>query len=502
MLLGVLVLVHPVKSNAESAREQANNIDIARDAVVNINTTYFSYSYRNPWNRPVVRRASGTGFIISENRIITNAHVVSQANTLRVSRPNQRTDYEARVEFIAHDCDLAMLKVDDAGFYKDAVPLEIGDQPELNSSVEVIGFPIGGDRVSITRGIVSRLGMDLYSHSRIDYHLTIQVDAAINPGNSGGPALQNGKVIGVAFQTRSQGENLGYIIPPVVLKRFLKDTEDGHYDGYIELGVLDFSTQNPTLRRALNVGSVLTPPDTGVLVYRVVPGASADGYIKPGDILVEINDHTISESGDVELDGHLHPYSEVVDNLESGAPIHAKVVRDGVQLTLNFPARPTEIIDFKRMNYDSAPAYAVLGGLVFQPLDANLMETYYNEWAENHRIAVLHYYHYFLLNELYRDHRIGVVLTRRLADPVNVHQDRYVGLMVQSVNGAPVADFDEFLRQVGQALQSEKYMVIGFHNEQVPLIMRSADVRSSESGILEKYGIGTARFVPEEQAGE
>ena len=68
LLLGMLVLLHPVKSNAESAREHANNIDIARDAVVNINTTYFSYSYRNPWNRPVVRRASGTGFIISENR--------------------------------------------------------------------------------------------------------------------------------------------------------------------------------------------------------------------------------------------------------------------------------------------------------------------------------------------------------------------------------------------------------------------------------------------------
>ncbi|MEQ9366930.1 MAG: serine protease, partial [Leptospirales bacterium] len=161
--------------SAVAETQQLSNIEVANRAVVHISSTFFTHSYENPWNAPLIRRASGTGFIIAGNRIVTNAHVVSQANTLRVQRPTQRTDYEARVLHIAHDCDLAMLVVEDPAFFEDSTPLEIGPTPALNTSVEVIGFPIGGDRVSITRGVVSRMGMDTYSHSQIDSHLTLQV---------------------------------------------------------------------------------------------------------------------------------------------------------------------------------------------------------------------------------------------------------------------------------------------------------------------------------------
>ncbi|MEZ5431637.1 MAG: serine protease [Verrucomicrobiales bacterium] len=79
-------------------------------------------------------------------------------------------------------------------------PLEIGGIPKLNTTVTAVGYPIGGDRISVTRGVVSRIDFRPYSHSAVDNHLTIQVDAAINPGNSGGPVLQDNKVVRVAFQ--------------------------------------------------------------------------------------------------------------------------------------------------------------------------------------------------------------------------------------------------------------------------------------------------------------
>jgi len=80
------------------------------------------------------------------------------------------------------------------------VPLKFGGIPELESTVSAYGYPIGGERMSVTTGIVSRIDFQLYTHSSIDQHLAVQISAQINPGNSGGPVMQNAKVIGVAFQ--------------------------------------------------------------------------------------------------------------------------------------------------------------------------------------------------------------------------------------------------------------------------------------------------------------
>jgi S1-C subfamily serine protease len=493
-LLG-LVLSYFVAAPVAADQTGKSNLAVANRAVVHIETTFFTHSYENPWNAPTIRRAAGTGFIVADNRIVTNAHVVSQANTLRVRRPNQRTDYEARVLHIAHDCDLAMLGVDDPAFFEDAVPLEIGPTPELNTPVDVIGFPIGGDRVSITRGVVSRMGMDLYSHSQIDSHLTIQVDAAINPGNSGGPALQDGRVIGVAFQTLSQGENLGYLIPPPVVNKFLTDIEDGHYDGYIEFGAFEMPTTNPTLRAAVGVEQAVSAPDTGVLIYQVIPGATVDGILKPGDILLEVSGKPVTESGDVEINGSLMQYSQLIDNLDPGDPIQVVVWRDGKKHAIELKARITDLIQFQRRNYDSAPTFVIYGGLVFQPLDANLMEAYAPGWAKAGRPEIFYRYNYYLVGEIYKNTKIDVVFSRRLADRVNLYAEEFEGRLVATVNGEAVQSFHQFVELVDRTLKEEQFLILRFHGVPRPLVLRSADVRDTRQTIPAQYGIRQDRHL-------
>src|SRR5436190_23596577 len=120
--------------------------------------------------------------------------------------------YIATVDHITNYCDLALHKVIDPSFFNDTKPLGIGGIPELESTVSVFGYPIGGERLSVTQGVVSRVDFRTYTHSVVDSHLSIQIDAAINPGNSGGPVLQDGKVVGVAFQGYSGdvAQNVGY----------------------------------------------------------------------------------------------------------------------------------------------------------------------------------------------------------------------------------------------------------------------------------------------------
>ncbi len=164
-------------------------------SLVRITATEVAPDYRAPWNAGMIGRGIGAGFVIDGNRIMTNAHVVSNSRYLTVERDGDPNKYPAKVLFVAHDCDLALITVD-PNFFKNMIPLKFGGIPELESTVSAYGYPIGGERMSVTTGIVSRIDFQLYTHSSIDQHLAIQISAQINPGNSGGPVMQNAKVVG------------------------------------------------------------------------------------------------------------------------------------------------------------------------------------------------------------------------------------------------------------------------------------------------------------------
>ena len=206
------------------------------ESLVRIEATSQEPNYKAPWSPGDVSSGVGAGFIVQGDRILTNAHVISNVRFLTVNKEGDPKPYAAKVLYVAHDCDLAMLSVEKAEFFNGTTALELGDIPVIESTVSVYGYPIGGKRLSVTRGIVSRIDFQTYSHSGMDSHLTIQIDAAINPGNSGGPVMQKGKVVGVAFQGYSGdvAQNVGYKIPTPVVKRFLKDVADGRYDRYVD----------------------------------------------------------------------------------------------------------------------------------------------------------------------------------------------------------------------------------------------------------------------------
>ena len=261
-------------------------------SLVRITATEVEPDYRAPWNSGGVQRGIGAGFVIDGNRIMTNAHVVSNSRYLTVERDGDPNKYPATVLFVAHDCDLALLKVASADFFKNMVPLTLGGIPELESTVSAYGYPLGGERMSVTTGIVSRIDFNLYTHSSIDSHLTVQISAQINPGNSGGPVMQDAKVVGVAFQGYSGdvAQGVAYMIPTPVIRRFLKDIEDGHYDRYVDLGITYSKLQNPAQRHFLG----LEDDDRGILVSTVIEAGPCGKLLQQGDVLLSIDGHPIA----------------------------------------------------------------------------------------------------------------------------------------------------------------------------------------------------------------
>src|SRR4029077_2650672 len=243
--------------------------------------------------------------------------------------------YPAVVQFVGHDCDLAVLHVLDKSFFQNTHPLGFGGIPTIESPVSGYGYPIGGDRLSVTRGIISRIDFQTYTHSAIDSHLAVQLDAAINPGNSGGPVMQEGKVVGVAFQGYSGdvAQNVGYMIPTAVIQRFLKDVEDGHYHRDMDLTIAYHPLHTPAMRRALG----LTDGDSGVFVGSVYGGGVSDGRLQPGDVLLAIDGLPIASDGTVTMDGAPVEMAEVVERKFKGEKVDFKVLRDGKEIIVTIP---------------------------------------------------------------------------------------------------------------------------------------------------------------------
>ena len=271
----------------------------AERSVVQIITFAQQPSWDAPWRFDAVRRLGGSGFVIKGKRIMTNAHVVSWARQIIVRRYQDPRPYLAEVEFVGHDCDLAVLRVEDGRFFENLEPLSFGGLPKVRSTVVTYGYPAGGEEISYTRGVVSRIELETYSHIGNRHLLSAQTDAAINPGNSGGPVIQDDRVVGVAFQGMPGLENTGFFIPPPVIEHFLKDIEDGHYDGIPQAGVRLAQLQNPAYRRLLRL-----PEDAqGARVDSLLPIPTTEQVLKEEDVILQIGSFASRERRQDSLPG-------------------------------------------------------------------------------------------------------------------------------------------------------------------------------------------------------
>lgn len=450
-----------------------------RKSVVRIAVTEQGINYRVPWNPGAVSSGVGAGFVIDKQRLITNAHVVSNARFLTVEREDDPRRYIAKLEHIAHDCDLAVLKIEDPEFFKDAVPLGFGGLPEIESQVSVYGYPIGGERLSVTSGIVSRVDFQLYSHSGVDAHLAVQISAPINPGNSGGPVVQNGKVIGVAFQGYSGdvAQNVGYMIPVPVIERFLQDIADGAYDRYMDLSVSTLNLQNPAARRALGVDE----EDRGILVCSVAAEGSADGFLKPGDVLLAIDGLPISSDAFVQLDGQRLHMSEVVERKLKGDSVRLSVLRDRKKSEVAVPLLRPWRYSMQANSYDLRPRFVLFGGLLFQPLSRDFLEAYQIE-----DLRVRFYYDSFLSDELYKEHPEVIVLSAILPDPINAYLEEFKNGILNKINGNKIRTLKEAADAF--AAPAEHY-VIELVGSSRPIVLEANQVQEARSRILGRYRV-------------
>jgi S1-C subfamily serine protease len=357
-------------TNPAAAMPEKKNGAI-EDSVVKVFSTLRLPDLYKPWTKQSPEDVTGSGVVIEGKRILTNAHVVRHASQVQIQANQAGDKIFATVEAMAPDMDLAVLKLEDEKFFDTHPALPRAKTlPGVKDMVLAYGYPEGGNSLSITKGIVSRVEFAYY-HFPIA-GLRIQIDAAINPGNSGGPAVVGDKMIGLTFSRLAEADNIGYIIPSEEIDLFLDGVARSHYEGkpglYDELQTLE----NPALRSFLK----LDPSVHGMVVgkpYR----AEAAYPLKTWDVITKIGDLPVDDQGMIKLGDQLRlSFLYEVQLLAKNGKVPLTVVRHSREMNLEQPVSP----DYPKLIPalgDGYPSYFIYGPMVF----SEATEDYLDGWA-------------------------------------------------------------------------------------------------------------------------
>lgn len=453
-------------------------------AVVKLFVARSRVSYKMPWQRQPISNVTGSGFLIEGRLIVSNVHVVQDATSILVRRHGSARKYLAHVLCMGWQCDLALLTVDDKRFWHSHVAVKLGGVPQLRASVMCVGYPTGGENLSITCGVVSRV--DIFRHSALHTSfLTVQVDAAINSGNSGGPVFLNNEVVGVAVSHRKAAQNIGYIISIPVLMHFLNDYRNhGRSLGICsDVGFWMQSLENTALRRYHRMPESLT----GVCVQRILRLSPFYEYLKEKDVLLKVDDIPIGDDGTISFrrDERIHS-THLFARCPVGKSVSLRVLRDGKEMDIGpIIMQRTHRLVPRLHNCDCVPSYFVVAGFVFQPLSEPLLLELYGKMNNAPTNIVQEY---FLGDAESPDHQV-VVLTQILSSELSIgYPSGFNVAIVDKLNGEPVRKLKQLAISVEKALEKYKLSLSskstpakGPHTPEIPLAVVNEVIEGDSS---------------------
>ena len=394
-----------------------------------------------PWRNNPVAASSGSGFVIYGDRVMTNAHVVSWAKQIVLRRFQDPRPWLAEVEHISHEADLAVLKVVTPGFFEGLEPVTFGELPKVQSTVITCGYPAGGEQISYTRGVVSRIEMQNYVHIGNKAFLSVQTDAAINPGNSGGPVFQDDKVVGVAFMGIPGLEATGFFIPPSVIDHFLKDIEDDKYDGFPKAGVRIVSLQNPAYRKFLG----LPPTGDGARIDSLASYTEKAGILKKDDVILEVGGHRVGSDGSILLQGNRVYCTAAFQEPQDGEKLKLKIWRNKKEIEVAVPMKVRKEEENTGNLYDVPPRYFVYAGLVFTPLTLDYVKTFGRNWRNVANLEMIYELYYKRNEKSDNLRKEPVVLAATLAHPANADIRLASRAMVDEINGKRIESLSDLI---------------------------------------------------------
>ena len=496
------------------------------DCIVKVHCIHSEPDYLMPWQRRHQTSSTSSGFVVRSQqledgnddddksaaaetrhlRIMTNAHSVEYASLVQVQKRNDDRKFRAVVEVAANECDLAILRVveDEDEFWKgiDTKALVLGSGiPNLQDKVRVIGYPEGGHSMSVTLGVVSRIERTEYTQAHGSHMLSLQIDAAINSGNSGGPVVNADlEVVGVAFQTLNDAENIGYVIPITIVRQLLSDVQqNGRYTGFCSLGITFLRMENKILRKSLG----MTEDQSGVMVRKV--DRPKKSLLEPNDVLMSVDGIPISNDGNIPFrraQGERVAFACYMQTKFVGDKVSLQVLRDGNVITVDERVKPQrQPVHIVPSHWNNKPPpYMLLGGLVFTALSVPYLQR--SEAWDDFISDNISYLICQLRNPTIPKHPQDseededednvqiVILSQVLAHPSNLGYEHYQNYHLTKVNGKPVRSLQHLEQLIfHDDTDTSEYIRLEFEPFQQVMVLERSTLEEVTDEVCDEHSI-------------
>jgi PDZ domain-containing secreted protein len=232
----------------------------------------------------------------------------------------------------------------------------------------------------------------------------------------------------------------------------------------------------------------MDPTQTGVLANHIPPGSPAENILRPGDVILSIDGKQIGNDGTVQFRENERTYFEqMVHDKLIGDRVSCKILREGkiMDLSLKMTVQIDSLRLVPKKQYDREPTYYVMGGLVFQPLTRN----YLDSW-EKLRGAPNHLVNYYLTGRRSRDRKELVVLSHVLGDEMTAGYEDFKDRIISGVNGKAISSIEDLLKTV-ESNEDRYHILVDDYGNQIVLEKRKIEERGR--AILDKYKIRSDR---------
>jgi hypothetical protein len=218
-----------------------------------------------------------------------------------------------------------------------------------------------------------------------------------------------------------------------------------------------------------------------VLVETVVAAGPCAKILRPGDVLLSIDNHPIASDGNVDLEGEHVEMPEVVERKFKHDDVKFEIWRDkqSTRASVQLDTVPPYLMQSHK--YDVRPRYVVYGGLLFQPLSLDLLEAY-----QPQDLRLRHFFDFYVIDQLYLEHPDVIVLTNILPDPINTYLAPYRGGIVDQINGKKIRTLEELSQTLAEPVDR---FVIDMIGDGPPLVLDPKQVEAARDRIRTRYNV-------------
>jgi S1-C subfamily serine protease len=471
---------------ASPAEYPAGSPEAAANAVVKVYATASMPDPLKPWARQPPREETGSGFVIEGRQILTSAHFLFYASQVQIKANRADDRIPARVVAVDPLLDLALLEIDDDGFFVGHSPLPKANVlPRTRDVVSTFGYPSDSTNVTIIRASVTEVDFAGYSYPVSG--IRIRTNNEFSPGMSGAPTLMGDRMIGIAVRRANASQSASsFVMPNEEIDPFVEGARAGRYLGKPLFNEDVQKLENPALREFLNLDRSVH----GVVISRLY-GADANFPLREMDVMTNFGGVLIDDLGTIPFgdNGRVpFPYRLQAGGGDWPRGVSLGIVRNGSATSVTLPverSRPM-LVPSREGAY---PSYFIIGPIAFAAATAEI----YNLGGAGQLAGFLAY-------------RGSPLVTRRMERPAFDGEELvYVPSpffphklakgygdptfsTVKSINGTPVRNLIHLVRLIRDS--TDEFIVVEFaeRDSEILVFPREAMIAATD-GILSDNGV-------------